>query len=99
MTPPQLVVLPPLPVPLHDLTTVGTAVTSTCASCADPFKLRPVAVCRCVMHGLLPEDEAAAWVRANKGGKGAAASTPVKAGAKRPACKCRVQQRASGGSL
>jgi hypothetical protein len=31
------------------------------------------------MHGLLPEDEAAAWVRANKGGKGGAASTPVKA--------------------
>jgi hypothetical protein len=45
--------------------------------------------CRSVMHGLLPEDEAAAWVRANKGGKGAA-STPVKsrptsAAVKRPA--------------
>lgn len=45
------------------------------------------------MHGLLPEDEAADWVRANKGGKGAAAGTPVKrpvSGAKRPACKCTV---------
>lgn len=39
------------------------------------------------MYGLLPEDEAAAWVRTNKGGRGAAASTPVKAAAKRPACK------------
>jgi len=44
----------------------------------------PVAVCcRCVMHGLLPADEAEAWVRGNKGGRGAA-STPVKAAAKRP---------------
>lgn len=43
------------------------------------------------MYGLLPEDEAAAWVKANKGGKGAAAGTPVKrpvSGAKRPAGAC-----------
>ena len=43
------------------------------------------------MYGLLPEDEAAAWVKANKGGKGAAAGTPVKRpvlGAKRPAGAC-----------
>lgn len=39
------------------------------------------------MYGLLPADEAEAWVRANKGGKGAASSTPVKAAAKRPACE------------
>jgi hypothetical protein len=36
------------------------------------------------MYGLLPEDEAADWVRSNKGKGAAAASTPVKAAAKRP---------------
>lgn len=35
------------------------------------------------MHGLLPADEAEAWVHGNKGARGAA-STPVKAAAKRP---------------
>jgi hypothetical protein len=49
--------------------------------------LCPAPVCtlfRCVIYGLLPEDEAADWVRSNKGKGAAAASTPVKAAAKRP---------------
>eukprot|EP00882_Tetradesmus_deserticola_P004525 GHRQ01004771.1.p1 GENE.GHRQ01004771.1~~GHRQ01004771.1.p1 ORF type:complete len:359 (+),score=183.28 GHRQ01004771.1:242-1318(+) len=39
----------------------------------------------CVMNGLLTRQEAEEWVRANKGGRGAAALTPSKAPAKRPA--------------
>jgi hypothetical protein len=44
------------------------------------------------MNGLLSREEAEDWVRANKGGRGAAASTPSKAPAKRPAPGARQQK-------
>lgn len=65
----------------------SASIGGPCWACrADCVCVCSLACHRCVMYGLLPEDEAAAWVKANKGGRGAA-STPVKAAAKRPACK------------
>lgn len=50
----------------------------------------PMALKWCAMHGLLSEDDAAEWVRANKGARGGGGGgTPSKprVPAKRPACE------------